>query len=106
MFFADNAGPDQPAHIRRLFLVFVVRLQSQWYCICNRKTALFLLSVFARYVLDDFYCHFGNYMQVRWLSAMSDREIHSLGLATCCDTMDIPWIHFKGRQLKTFMLPF
>ena len=30
MQFADNAGPDQPAHSRRLIRTFVVRLQNQW----------------------------------------------------------------------------
>ena len=30
ILFADNAGPDQPAHKRRLILAFVVRLQNQW----------------------------------------------------------------------------
>ena len=27
---ADNAGPDQPAHSRRLIWAFAVRLQNQW----------------------------------------------------------------------------
>ena len=27
---ADNAGADQPAHLRRLIWAFVVRLQNQW----------------------------------------------------------------------------
>ena len=30
MQFANNAGPDQPAHLRRLVWAFVVRLQNQW----------------------------------------------------------------------------
>ena len=28
--FADNAGPDQPAHMRRLIKAFIARLQNQW----------------------------------------------------------------------------
>ena len=37
---ADNAGPDQPAHKRRLIRAFVVRLQNQWilyYMSTNRE---------------------------------------------------------------------
>ena len=30
MQFAGNAGPDQPAHSRRLIRAFVARLQNQW----------------------------------------------------------------------------
>ena len=30
MQFVDNAGPDQPAHLRSLIWAFVVRLQNQW----------------------------------------------------------------------------
>ena len=30
MQFADDTGPDQPAHLRRLIWAFVVRLQNQW----------------------------------------------------------------------------
>ena len=28
--FADNTGPDQPAHKRRLISAFFVNLQNQW----------------------------------------------------------------------------
>ena len=30
MQLADNTGPDQPAHSRRLIRAFVVRVQNQW----------------------------------------------------------------------------
>ena len=30
MQFADNEGPDQPAHKRRLIRACVVRLQNRW----------------------------------------------------------------------------
>ena len=30
MKFADNAGQDQPAHLRRLIRAFVARIQNQW----------------------------------------------------------------------------
>ena len=30
MQFADNSGPNQPAHLCRLIWAFVVRLQNQW----------------------------------------------------------------------------
>ena len=30
MQFADNEGPDQPAHLRRLIWAFVVHLQDEW----------------------------------------------------------------------------
>ena len=30
MQIADDAGPDQPEHLRRLIRVFVARLQNQW----------------------------------------------------------------------------
>ena len=30
MQFADNEGPDQPAHKRRLIKATIVRLQNQW----------------------------------------------------------------------------
>ena len=28
--FANNEGPDQPAHLRRLIWAFAVRLQNHW----------------------------------------------------------------------------
>ena len=33
MQFADNKGPDQPAHLR----VFVVYLQNKWILMCTTK---------------------------------------------------------------------
>ena len=37
MQFADNAGPDQPAHLRRLISAFVARLRNQWMYVDEQK---------------------------------------------------------------------
>ena len=37
MQFADNAGPDQPALMRRLIRAFVARLQNQMCSICRQR---------------------------------------------------------------------
>ena len=36
MQFADNAGPDQPVHLRRLIWALIVRLQSEYCSLCGQ----------------------------------------------------------------------
>ena len=65
MQFADNAGPDQPAHKRRLIRAFIVRLQNQQILQymsknreCSDQTAQIFLFFFLFWVLRPFQEYF------------------------------------------------
>ena len=60
MQFADNVGPDQPAHKRRLIRTFIVRLQNSMNTVvyvdeeCSDKTAQMRILIWI-YIVRKFY---------------------------------------------------